>query len=76
MDLFTYQILLTEQCQLRCSYCYMNKRNDMNLEDVSKVIETLETHRQKHNIKKFKVSYFGGEGTSNLFTSNPIITLL
>jgi uncharacterized protein len=43
----------------------MNKRNDINLEEVSKVIETLETHRKQHNIKKFKVSYFGGEPLLN-----------
>lgn len=51
----TVQLVLTEKCNLSCSYCYMkNKKTYMQEETWKKIYESI-------NHKEFTIDFFGGE---------------
>ena len=54
-------ILLTQQCQFRCSYCFEGTKKDSSLDDPTEddIMLFLESHRS--TLKKLRVTWFGGE---------------
>ncbi|MBU4210266.1 radical SAM protein [Patescibacteria group bacterium] len=53
---------LTNQCNLRCTYCYLHKTpGKMSQEIANKAIEKIFKSAQKHNFKQIKFKLSGGE---------------
>ena len=53
---------ITDQCNLRCSYCYLpHTKEDMTAETAQISIEKLFDSAKKHNYKRVKIKYAGGE---------------
>lgn len=54
-------ILLTQQCQFRCTYCFEGTKKDTNLDDQTSddIIGFLDRHTP--TVKKLRVTWFGGE---------------
>ncbi|MHB8789203.1 MAG: PapB family radical SAM/SPASM ranthipeptide maturase [Desulfobulbaceae bacterium] len=54
-------MLVTEQCNLRCDYCYVSKKPErMSLEIAKKSVDFLIAHADPSS-KKINVCFFGGE---------------
>lgn len=54
------QLFLTEDCNLRCEYCYIKKRkSDLSFEDAKKAVDRwLETYQEGYS---HVIDFFGGE---------------
>lgn len=54
-------ILLTQQCQFRCTYCFEGTKKDASLDEHTEndIMEFLES--QRPTLKKLRVTWFGGE---------------
>lgn len=54
-------ILLTQQCQFQCTYCFEGTKKDASLDDHTEddIVEFLEG--QLSTLKKLRVTWFGGE---------------
>lgn len=70
----TYIISITEQCNLRCSYCcysgdYKNNRkhntSSMSTQDIDEVFEYIQVHRKMDSLK---IAFYGGEPLTNFST--------
>jgi uncharacterized protein len=63
MKISTIIIIVTEKCNLRCKYCYVNKTNGLTISD--DVIEYLPVFLNniivKNDIKSLHIDLFGGE---------------
>lgn len=58
---------LTNQCNLRCKYCYVPKSNTHMSEETGKLaIDNIIKTAQKNNIKKITLKYSGGESLLQL----------
>lgn len=61
-DQYMLMILPTYQCNLRCWYCVQEHQNVNMTEDmVAKLKKHIEKYLLEHNIKRFRLSWFGGE---------------
>lgn len=55
-------LVVTERCNLRCKYCYVNKKDsDMNFETFKASVE----YMLKYGDRKVTVTFFGGEPLMN-----------
>jgi uncharacterized protein len=65
MKIESILIIVTEKCNLRCKYCYVDKENGVTITD--DVIEQLPTFFNdiivKNNLEYFYINLFGGEAT-------------
>ncbi|MEI6533422.1 MAG: radical SAM protein [Candidatus Roizmanbacteria bacterium] len=53
---------ITNQCNLRCTYCYVNKTNEkMNPDTAKKTIDVIISSAKKHNIQTIVIKFAGGE---------------
>jgi len=53
---------ITNQCNLRCTYCYVNKTEEkMSKEIADKALQKLFDSLLKHNIENVTIKYSGGE---------------
>jgi len=63
-------LILTEDCNLRCKYCYENtnrcNNNYMSFDTAKKSADFLFDNALKHGIKSLKWTFFGGEPLLNL----------
>ncbi len=63
-------LMLTEDCNLRCKYCYENvSRCDssyMSFDTAKKTVDFLIENALKHGKKKIEITFFGGEPLLNL----------
>ena len=73
MYLNSGSLILTENCNLNCSYCYENRTRQnnktMNI-DVAKAAIDFMIQEGLRSDKKFSVTYFGGEPLLNLAVMN------
>ena len=61
-NILTAWIHVTDQCNLRCSYCYLpHIQNDMSLHTGKAAIDAVFRSAVTHNYKKVKIKYAGGE---------------
>lgn len=55
-----YTVCLTQQCNLRCKYCYINKKDStLSLETADKIIDFIFVNTP--NSEKIEFGFFGGE---------------
>lgn len=55
-------ILITEQCNFRCKYCYEKfEYGEIELNDLNIIIDFIENEIKRHAFKKMHISWFGGE---------------
>jgi uncharacterized protein len=55
-----YTISITQQCNLRCSYCYIEKNNSvMSTETARQIINNIYDHSPEN--EKIDIGFFGGE---------------
>jgi uncharacterized protein len=60
------EFMVTEKCNLACSYCYMeNKQKFMNTDSVDAFLDTIGDFMKLYNQDKYHISYFGGEPLLN-----------
>ncbi|MGE5474499.1 MAG: radical SAM protein [Ignavibacteriales bacterium] len=63
-------LILTEDCNLRCKYCYENgnrcTESYMSFETAKKTAEFLIENALKNGVKKLRLTFFGGEPLLNL----------
>lgn len=66
MDNFQFQIIATERCNLRCSYCYMDDRKkSMSKETFDAHYKFLPEIMESYGSKKYSAVFFGGEPLMN-----------
>ena len=55
---------ITNACNLRCSYCYLHKTSEHMADDTARrSIDAVFRSAHKHNIKRVKLKYAGGEAS-------------
>lgn len=60
-------IHVTNECNLRCDYCYINKTNDDMPEDVGRAaVDAILRSAQRYGFQQVKLKFAGGEATLNL----------
>lgn len=60
-------IHVTNECNLRCDYCYINKTNDDMPEDIGRAtVDAILRSAQRHGFQQVKLKFAGGEATLNL----------
>ncbi len=60
-------IHVTNECNLRCAYCYIQKSKENMSEEVGRAtVDALFRSAVKHNFNKIKLKFAGGEATMNL----------
>ncbi len=58
---------VTNECNLRCDYCYIRKTEDDMSEDIGRAaVDAIFRSARKHNFKQVKLKFAGGEATMNL----------
>ncbi len=58
---------VTNECNLRCHYCYLQKTHDDMSDEVGRrSIKAIFRSAQKHNIKNIKLKYAGGEASLHM----------
>ena len=69
-------LYVTNQCNLKCSYCFdkKNRINDKETEQLN--IDDFVNFLRKMNVKKFTIRFFGGEPLIRLETINKIIKVI
>lgn len=66
MKNFQFQIVITEQCNLNCDYCYMNKNSNVMTKEVfDRHYEMLPTIMENYGADIYAAGYFGGEPLMN-----------
>ncbi len=67
MNTFIVEMVVTEECNLACKYCYMKniKSSNMTKETFDKFLETIPIVMKKYECSKYHVSFFGGEPLIN-----------
>ena len=70
-----YTIFITQQCNLRCSYCYIGKKNAvMSLETAESIINNIFAHTPSE--KKIDIDFFGGEPLLEFSLIKKIVSLI
>jgi uncharacterized protein len=65
-EVLTAWLHVTNQCNLRCAYCYIHKTPDaMALETGQQSIEAIIRSALAHKFKRIKLKFAGGEATLN-----------
>lgn len=60
-------IHVTNECNLRCDYCYINKSNDDMSEAVGRAaVDAILRSAQRYGFQQVKLKFAGGEATLNL----------
>ncbi len=60
---------VTNECNMRCDYCYVHKTHeDMPAEVGRRTIDALFRSARKHNIKHVKLKYAGGEASLHMLS--------
>ena len=60
---------MTNECNMRCDYCYLHKTHeDMPVEVGRRTIDALFRSARKHNIKHVKLKYAGGEASLHMMS--------
>jgi len=61
------QLILTEDCNLSCAYCYMKNKvkNYMTKEDIDLLLQNIDFLLKEYKTSRCKISYFGGEPLLN-----------
>ncbi len=60
---------MTNECNMRCDYCYLYKTHeDMSAEVGRRTIDALFRSARKHNIKHVKLKYAGGEASLHMMS--------
>lgn len=58
---------VTNECNLRCDYCYINKSADEMSEDVGRAaVDAILRSAQRYGFQQVKLKFAGGEATLNL----------
>ena len=66
MKTFTVELMVTEKCNLGCTYCYVANRNkSMTKEIFDEVLKKIYFYMKKMKCSKYEISYFGGEPLEN-----------
>jgi uncharacterized protein len=67
MKTFNVELVITEECNLGCKYCYMNnvKSSNMTKETFDKFLDTIDKVMKKYDCENYHVSFFGGEPLVN-----------
>ena len=64
--MFNIEVVITEQCNLGCLYCYMNKLDKkMSLETFINFISNIDILLNLYNQENYSIDYFGGEPLLN-----------
>lgn len=70
-------LFITEECNLRCKYCYenftKNSSSYMSLKTAKKSIDFLIKNMIEHDKKEFLITFFGGEPLLNLDVMRNVI---
>lgn len=67
MNTFEVQLVITEKCNLACTYCYMNKRPlDMTIEIFEAHYKMLPKILEDYQKDSYNLVFFGGEPLVNL----------
>jgi len=62
LNQLTAWVHVTDQCNLRCTYCYLpHNRQNLDIETGKTVIQAIFRSAQQHNYSKIKIKYAGGE---------------
>ncbi|MCI0557238.1 MAG: radical SAM protein, partial [Nitrososphaera sp.] len=65
-DILVAWLHITNECNLRCTYCYLNKTEDHMTADVGrKAVDAIFRSARIHNFKGVKIKFAGGEATLN-----------
>jgi uncharacterized protein len=60
-------IHVTNECNLRCDYCYINKTDDDMPADVGRAaVDAILRSAERHGFERVKLKFAGGEATLNL----------
>lgn len=60
-------IHVTNECNLRCDYCYINKTNDDMPEDIGRAaVDAILRSATRHGFQQVKLKFAGGEAMLNL----------
>ncbi|TMC20826.1 MAG: radical SAM protein, partial [Chloroflexi bacterium] len=63
-DCLTVWMHITNACNLRCSYCYLDKTSDHMADDTAhRSMDAVFRSARKHNIKAVELKYAGGEAS-------------
>lgn len=63
---FSIELMVTEKCNLGCTYCYVSNRNkNMTKESFHKAWDELPKWMEKQICDEYSISYFGGEPLEN-----------
>lgn len=66
MNRLSFKLWVTEQCNLRCRYCYVSKNaNVMNEDIINKSIMFVNKEMKKYKEKELIISFHGGEPLLN-----------
>lgn len=66
-DQLTAWIHVTNDCNLDCTYCYIAKSpDDMSLEQGQWAVQAVFRSAGKHNFRRIRLKYAGGEATLNI----------
>jgi len=64
--MFEFQLVITEKCNLACTYCYMhNNPTDMSPKTFDKFYEKIGTFLKIYNQESYNTAFFGGEPLLN-----------
>lgn len=64
--MLTVEFIITEKCNLGCTYCYMNKvQTKMDPSKVDLFLESIGEVLKIYNQDKYHISFFGGEPLLN-----------
>jgi len=70
-----YTLLITQQCNLRCSYCYSGKKDSvMSLETAKSIVNTIFTHTAPD--EKVDTGFFCGEPLLEFARIKDIVSLI
>lgn len=66
MKTLIVELVVTEECNLTCNYCYMHNKKTLMTKDVlHKFMKNIHVLMSAYNCDKYHISYFGGEPLMN-----------
>ncbi len=66
-DTLSAWLHITNACNLRCSYCYLQKTNESMTDDIAqRSVDAVLRSARKHAFKQVRLKYAGGEASLNL----------